>query len=93
MLDWQQLDAMKRTAKRKNKMENHKEMVRSLIECFGKNSPDVNADIARAAVRDANQGNTNADAIVEACFMVEFGNTGAADFLAMILQEQNPLKH
>ena len=90
MLDWQQLDAMKRTA-RKNKMENHKEMVRNLIECFGKNSPDVNADIARAAARDANQGNTNADAIVEACFEVEFGNTGAADFLAMILHQAKPL--
>lgn len=65
-------------------------MVRNLIECFSKNSPDVNADIARAAVRDANQGNTNADAIIEACFLVEFGNTGAADFLAMILQQARP---
>ena len=76
---------------RKNKMENHKEMVRNLIECFSKNSPDVNADIARAAAKDAKQGNTNADAIVEACFEVEFGNTGAADFLAMILQQRKPL--
>ena len=92
MLDWQRLDAMKRKA-RKNKIENQKDMVRNLIECFGKNSPEVNAAIARAAARDANQGNTTADAIVEACFVVEFGNTGAADFLAMILQEQNPLKN
>lgn len=83
---------MKRTA-RKNKMQNHKEMVRNLIECFGKNPPNVNAVIARAAALDAKNGNENADAIVEACFEVEFGNTGAADFLAMILQEQNPLKH
>lgn len=72
-------------------MEKHEEMVQSLIEAFSKNSPDVNAIIARAAALDAKNGNEKADAIVEACFQVEFGNTGAADFLAMIMQEGKPL--
>lgn len=65
----------------------HEEMVAALIEAFRNNSPDVNADIARAAARDAKNGNKSADAIVEACFEVEIGNTGAADFLAMIMAE------
>lgn len=82
---------MKRTAERKRKQMKHEEMVASLIPIFGRNSPDVNAQIARAAAMDAKNGNEAADAIVEACFEVEFGNTGAADFLAFILQEPKPL--
>lgn len=67
-------------------MQTHEEMVQNLIAVFVNNSPDVNAKIAKAAAMDAENGNEAADAIVEACFEVEFGNTGAADFLAMILK-------
>lgn len=67
-------------------MKKHKEAVQVLFECFKHNSPDVNADIARAAAKDAGNDESSADAIVEACFQVEFDNIGAARFLAMIMR-------
>lgn len=72
----------------KAKYMDHEQMVKNLIEAFENNSPDVNADIAKATARDSELWNSSADAIVEACFKIEFRKTGAAAFLAMILQEK-----
>jgi hypothetical protein len=71
---------------RKMEIEEYDKKVQTFAQAMSHNTPDINAQIAyEAAIEIRESGNPLADARVEAAFQVESGNTGAADFLGMII--------